>query len=178
MKNTLLIVLLVFFILSVKAQSKQTISQNRTDYVGIKAQSFFKQQPHAVWYYKSYDHYQLDTKTIEKLKNNYSGIQIKVFMSVWCHDSRREIPRLFKILEAIDFDDNNLEIVALNRAKKTPENLQEGFNIQRTPTFIFYKNNKEIGRFVEHPRKNLEKDILKILSGKNYKHAYFKDANH
>ncbi len=174
MKNNLLIILLVFFTFAIKAQTKEIISQNRTDYVGIKTQSFFKQQPHAAWFDKSYDHYELDSKTIKKFKNYLNGIQIKVFMSVWCHDSRREIPRLFKILEAIEFDDNNLEIVALNRVKKTPKNLQEGFNIRRTPTFIFYKNDEEIGRFVEHPRKNLEKDILKILSGKNYKHAYYK----
>ena len=95
-------------------------------------------------------------------------------MSVWCHDSHREIPRLSKILEAIDFQEQNLEIIALNRAKKTPNNLQKGFNIKRTPTLIFYKNGKEINRFVEQPIKSLEKDILKILAGKNYKHTYFK----
>ena len=178
MKNRFLFVIICLLTLSVKAQNKETISQNRTDFVGVKTKPFFKQQPHAIWFNEGYDNYELDAKIIKKIKKNLDGITIKVFMSVWCHDSHRELPRLFKILEAINFDENNLEIVALNRVKKTPKNLQEGFNILRTPTFIFYKNGKEISRFVEHPRKNLEKDILKILRGKIYKHAYFKKQNH
>jgi len=178
MKNSIFFIITFLSLLSVKGQTKETISQNRADYIGIKTKSFFKQQPHAKWFNESYDNYEPDATTIKKLKNHLDDIKIKVFMSVWCHDSHRELPRLFKILEAINFNEDKLEIVALNRAKKTPKNLQRGFNILRTPTIIFYKNDKEISRFVEHPVKSLEKDILKILRGKNYKHAYFKQQNH
>lgn len=178
MKNSIFFILAFILILSANGQPKETISQNRADYIGIKTKSFFKQQPHAKWFNESYDNYELDAKTIKKLKNHLDGIEIKVFMSVWCHDSHRELPRLYKILEATNFDENKLEIIALNRAKKTPKNLQKGFDIVRTPTLIFYKNGKEISRFVEHPLKSLEKDILKILRGKNYKHVYFKQQNH
>jgi thiol-disulfide isomerase/thioredoxin len=159
--------------LSMKAQI-ETISQNRAEYIGVKTKSFFKKQPHVKWFDESYDGYHLNQKTIKKIKKNLDGITIKVFMSVWCHDSHREIPRLYKILEAANFNENNMQIIALNRVKKTPNNLQEGFDIRRTPTLIFYKNGNEISRFVEHPQRSLEKDILKIISGKNYKHAYFK----
>ena len=118
MKKLFFFLFLSFLSLSVKAQ-KEIISQNRVDFIGVKTTSFFKQQPHAKWFNESYDHYELDTKTINKLKKHLDGITIKVFMSVWCHDSHREIPRLFKILEAVNFDETNLEIVALNRVKKT-----------------------------------------------------------
>ena len=173
MKTLLIFLFLCSMPLSIKAQ-KETISHNRAEYIGIKTKLFFKQQPHVKWYDESYDGYDLDHKTIKKIKEHIDGITIKVFMSVWCHDSHREIPRLFKVLEAADFNEKNILIIALNRAKKTPNNLQEGFDIRRTPTIIFFKNGKEISRFVEHPQRSLEKDILKILSGKNYKHAYFK----
>ena len=36
----------------------------------------------------------------------------------------------------------------------------------------FYKDGKEIGRYVEYARVSLEKDILKIVSGLPYKHSY------
>ncbi len=173
MKRTIFLLSVFFSTLSLNAQKKETIEQNRTDYVGQKSMRFFEQQPHAKWFNESYEAYELNQKTIKKLKNHLDGVTIKVFMSVWCHDSHREIPRLSKILKAINFNEEHLEIVALNRAKKTPTNLQEGFDIRRTPTLIFYKNGKEINRFVEQPKKSLEKDILKILSGKNYKHTYF-----
>ncbi len=174
MKQYIFLISIFFTVLSIKAQTKETIDQNRANYVGQKSMSFFQQQPHSKWFNESYEGYELDKKIIKKLKNHLNGVKIKVFMSVWCHDSHREIPRLSKILKAIDFDEQGLEIVALNRAKKTPNNLQKGFDIQRTPTLIFYKNGKEINRFVEQPRKSLEKDILKILSGKNYRHTYFR----
>jgi hypothetical protein len=71
-----------------------------------------------------------------------------------------------------DFNFKNLDLVTVNRFKKTPENLQEGLNILKVPTFIFYKKGKEIGRYVEYARESLEEDMLKIVSGKAYKHAY------
>jgi transcriptional regulator with XRE-family HTH domain len=37
---------------------------------------------------------------------------------------------------------------------------------------IFYKDGKEIGRYVEFARETLEKDMLAIVSGKSYKHSY------
>lgn len=37
------------------------------------------------------------------------------------------------------------------------------FIIERVPTFIFYKNESEIGRIIETPVETLEKDILNIL---------------
>ena len=93
-------------------------------------------------------------------------------MGTWCGDSRRETPKFYKLLELAEFDLKNLEMITVNRAKRTPDNLQRGFDIIRVPTFIFYKNDKEIGRYVEYARESLEKDILKILTGKEYKHAY------
>ena len=37
---------------------------------------------------------------------------------------------------------------------------------------IFLKKNEEINRIVEFPVETLQKDIIKILSNNNYKHAY------
>ena len=167
-----LVIIFSLLVVSLSAQEKETISQNRQDHVGIKSKVDFLAEPHAKWFNESYDAYTPDQKTIKKLKKSKNDISIKVFMSVWCHDSHREIPQLYKILEAIDFDEQQLEVVALNRAKKTPGNLQEGYNIIRTPTLIFYRNDQEIARYVEKPRNSLEKDLLKIFRGKDYKHSY------
>ena len=41
-----------------------------------------------------------------------------------------------------------------------------------TPTFIFYKDGLEIGRYVERARQNFERDMLRILRVKSYKHVY------
>ena len=66
-------------------------------------------------------------------------------------------------MEAVNFNfQQHLELVGLTRGKKTPDNLQKGFNVKNTPTFIFYRDGKEIGRYIEHSRQSMEKDLLKI----------------
>lgn len=128
--------------------------------------------PYRNWYKKSYSTYSPDESSLEALAKTLNGVQVKVFMGTWCHDSQREVPRLYKILESSNFDLRNLTLVSLNPAKKTPSGLEIGLNIQRTPTFIFFKDGVEIGRIVETPRDSLENDILKIVSGQEYKHSY------
>ena len=47
--------------------------------------------------------------------------------------------------------------------KKTPENYEEGMNIEKIPTFIFFKHGQELGRIIEKPKVSLEHDMLEIL---------------
>lgn len=144
----------------------------RGNLVGIADKNSFMQTPYKNWFTGNYNRYKIDESTVKQIKKHLKGVTVKGFMGTWCGDSKRETPRFYKIMEAADFDFNNLELVTVNHSKRTPDNLQQGFNIFRVPTFIFYRKGKEIGRFVEHPRESLEKDILKIVSGKPYKHYY------
>ena len=140
--------------------------------VGITAKSDFLKAPFNNWFDYNYEEYELNSETIETLKPLLQNITIKAFMGTWCGDSQEQTPVFYKILDATDFNYKNLEMVAVDRSKKTPDNLQEGLNIIRVPTFIFYKKGEEIGRFVEYPRESVETDMLKIVSGTAYKHSY------
>ena len=169
------IILLVFIILlsSCATQKQVTAEKNkRGDLVGFANKESFKQAPYNNWFNQKFDTYKPDPSTIVSLKKGLKGIKIKGFMGTWCGDSKRETPRFYKILEQAGFNLNNFNLVTVNRSKKTPDNLQEGLNIKRVPTFIFYKDGKEIGRYVEYARESLEKDILNIVLGKAYKHSY------
>jgi len=172
MRNVLF-TLFTLVLLSCNAQKKVTAEKNKSgDLVGFANKESFNQVPYKVWFNQKYDTYTPDATIISELKSNLKGIKIKGFMGTWCGDSKRETPRFYKILEQAGYNLNNLELVTVNRGKKTPDNLQEGFNIFKVPTFIFYKNGKEIGRYVEYARESLEKDMLKIVSGQEYKHSY------
>ena len=124
------------------------------------------------WYKKNYSSYTPEQTSLEALQDSLNEVQIKVFMGTWCHDSKRETPRLFKILDQASYDLENLSLIALDRTKKTPDEFEKGLDIIRTPTYVFYKNGLEVGRIVETPRESLEKDIFKIVSGQEYKHSY------
>lgn len=142
--------------------------------VGVANKDSFSDEAFKGWFNSRYEEYTTDKETIGKLTEAIKGYTIKGFMGTWCGDSKRETPRFYKILEETGFDENDFELVTVNRSKRTPDNLQQGFNIIRVPTYIFYKDGREIGRYVEYPRETLEKDILKIVSGQPYKHSYDK----
>jgi len=153
------------------AQEKETIV--KPNYLeGITTKDAFKKAPYKLWFNNYYDNYTLDKTTLDAIRKNLKGVTIKAFMGTWCGDSKREIPHLYKLLDATDFEEKNMVMIAVNRGKKTADNLQEGLNIFRVPTLIFYKNDKEIGRYVEYARETLEKDILKIITERPYKHSY------
>ena len=140
--------------------------------VGVVQKSAFQQAPYSTWFTENYDTYKPDGEVVQAIKPLLKDIKIKAFMGTWCGDSRRETPHFYKILEAAGFNLKNLTMVCVDRSRTSPSNEQEGMNIERVPTFIFYKDGKEINRFVEFPRETLEKDILKILQEKGYKHSY------
>ncbi len=167
---------LTFFLLLIHFNSNAQHEQNVNPIlIGIQSKDVFKQQPFSQWFDSNYNNYILDESVVKEIKKHLKGITIKAFMGTWCGDSKFEVPGLYKLLDALKFEQKNLTMIAVNRDKKTPDNLQQGLNIFRVPTFIFYENGQEIGRFVEYPRETLEKDILKIVSGKTYKHSYETD---
>ena len=167
----IIVALTVLFCISSYAQHKKTITPS-VMLTGAIQKKDFKEAPYSFWFDRNYDSYTVDEATVKEIKKHLKGVTIKAFMGTWCGDSKRETPHFYKIMDAAGFDYNNLQLAAVDRTKRTPENLEEGLNVFRVPTFIFYKNGKEIGRYVEYPRETLEKDMLAILSGKPYKHSY------
>ena len=93
----------------------------------------------------------------------FRDIEIYVLFGTWCHDSQREVPRLLGLLNALDVQDNYIHLIGLNFLKNEPQDRGKHFQIKKTPTFVFLRNQKEIGRIVEMPEISLEADLLKIL---------------
>ena len=128
------------------------------------------------WFSKNYNDYELDQEIIQAIGSKLNAYQITLFMGTWCGDSKMEVPRFYKILEACNFPKNQLTVIALSRKpymyKQSPNHYETGLNIHRVPTFIFYKNKKEVNRIVEHPVETLESDILNIITSNNYKSNY------
>lgn len=152
-----------------------TAEKNDRGYlIGIANKESFADEAYTSWFDSRYEEYETDKEVIEQLKGEINNYTIKGFMGTWCGDSKRETPRFYKILDETGFNQDYFELITVGRNKKTPDNLQEGYDLLRVPTFIFFKDGKEVGRYVEYPRETIEKDILKIVSGKPYKHSYDK----
>lgn len=111
-----------------------------------------------------YNNYQPDYQTLDSLKGKLENVKIKIVFRSTCGDSREQLPRLFKILNELNYNVNSISLIGVNRKKQGLSNEAEGLDVQFVPTIIFYKDGNEIGRIVETPAVSLEKDLLKILS--------------
>lgn len=165
MYKTMALVLLIS-IFSVHAQDQKEML------LGKISVSELREHPYSEWFVGRYEKYDVKDKKTENLETLLDGVTIKVVMGTWCPDSRREVPRFYKILDAMEFPPEGIEIIAVDRQKTTPEHLEKDLDIKRVPTFIFYRDGQELGRIVEYPIKSLEADMVQILSGEDYEHAY------
>jgi len=133
--------------------------------LGNQLKEQFLKAPYADWYVKEHDEYALDQKAVSELKKEKIGTyDMIVFMGTWCEDSHRDFPRLMKILEAVNYPENKLNIIAVNRKKESPTGDESLYNLQKVPTIILKRYGKEIGRIVEMPTTGyIERDLVEIL---------------
>jgi thiol-disulfide isomerase/thioredoxin len=125
--------------------------------------------------YNSYAPNEDEVKKIKKLlkKGKYS---FEIYFGTWCPDSRREVPRIYKILDEAGYDEEKVKLVGVDRDKKIPNITDEErakLDVQRVPTLIvFNKKGEEVNRYVEYAQTTLEHDLRMILSDEGYKHSY------
>ena len=138
------------------------------------------EEPFNDWFEQNYEAYLVNTRLVKTYKNQIEDYKVKVFLGTWCGDSKREVPRFYKVLESVKFPKDQLEVIAVDRTadayKQSPTGEEKGLNIHRVPTFIFYKDGKEVNRIVESPKTTFELDIKAILEGKyttNYMAAHY-----
>jgi len=94
------------------------------------------------------------------------GAEVTVFLGTWCGDSLREVPRLWKALDAaggsVPF---HIRYVGVDRQKKEPAAEVSGHDIHFVPTLIVLRDGKELGRIIEQPPHGVETDLLALLNG-------------
>ena len=127
---------------------------------------------HNSWFMDNYDAHPLNETLVSQIDSLFSEIEVTIYMGTWCEDSQREVPGFFKIIDALDANDQISRLVGLNEDKISHDGSAEEIGITNVPTFIFSKKGEEIHRIVEFPIISLEQDILNILQDKGYKHGY------
>lgn len=133
-----------------------------------------QQEPYSEWFTPTYEDYTPNKKALKTIKKNISDYEVTIIMGTWCHDSKRETPKMIKLLELSDYDMDRLTLIGVDYSKSTPDKEAEAYDILRVPTIIFSRDGEEVNRFVEHSRQSLEEDIAKIVAGKDYENSYAK----
>ncbi|NCC74036.1 MAG: thioredoxin [Sphingobacteriia bacterium] len=167
MKNLLTLIFILCILAVTNAQEINKVitgpDSEKEMLIGPCNRQGFEHAAFKSWFDKEYQDYIPDDLTIKELRKRKKDVQITVVIGTWCSDTRRNLPRFFKVLDAIKFDQNNLKLLAVDRKKSAGEVNISGLGISLIPTFIISKNESEIGRIVENPTLSIEKDMLLIL---------------
>jgi Thioredoxin len=113
---------------------------------------------------QKYDQYQPDQGMLEAVKSKLgTGLRIDVYLGLWCPDSLNNVPPFVKVIDKLG---TGVTVRYFNLPKKTDKAIKyylEGPKVERVPTFVFYRGDKEIGRIVENPKAGMLEDFMDIL---------------
>ena len=111
MKNFIIVIIVSHFFTSCSTTMNQAVydKQSKTKMlVGLSNRGGLQQDSFSVWFNKEYGAYALNNEAVQVINNDSKNLSIKLFMGTWCGDSRREVPRIYQILDAADFDESRL----------------------------------------------------------------------
>jgi thiol-disulfide isomerase/thioredoxin len=108
--------------------------------------------------------YTPDAAAVKTIAARGKDVQVLAIVATWCPDSKREVPRFFKIYDLAGLGVGQVTLVAVDRSKKDAEGLTVKHDILRVPTFVFFRGDKEIGRVIERAVTTLENDIAVIVA--------------
>lgn len=144
--------------------------------LGKSSVSQLDQPPFKEWYQREYTAYAPDAIIMDSLKPLMNGYRFELFFGTWCGDSRREVPRIIKLMDQLNVKPSAITLIGVGNGdtlyKQSPAHEERGKHIYRVPTLNIYKNGKEVGRITETPVKLWEKDLLDIILGRQYLPKY------
>ncbi|WP_179319149.1 thioredoxin family protein [Winogradskyella helgolandensis] len=173
----MLITLIMAFQTHAQQLNQEIINEGETPYLlGRIDKKGLERDNYKSWFTKNHEAYEPNIELISTIASELKNYSITLFLGTWCGDSKQEVPKFYKVLDACEFPMEQLTVVAVSRQanmyKQSPQHEEAGLNIHRVPTVIFYKNGKEINRIVEHPIKTFEEDIQNIITVNDYKPNY------
>jgi hypothetical protein len=108
--------------------------------------------------------YNPNPSACKKLSSLIQGVEIKVIGGNWCSDTRREVPRMARVLCEAGFPATNFSYFKVDRQKKAVNNdFAAEQKVGRVPEIFVYRNGKLLGSIIETPKVTLEKDLLVLF---------------
>ncbi|MGE5106533.1 MAG: tetratricopeptide repeat protein [Sphingobacteriales bacterium] len=153
-----------------------TDSRGNSMLLGTWTKSALQEAPYNSWFVKNYNDYKVDSTTANQLNPLFKNKSFQIFLGTWCGDSKREVPRMLKLLDYCNVDEKKVQIVFVSNHdsvyKQSPFHEEKGKFIFHVPDLLVYENNVELGKIIESPVVSLEKDLLSIARDRNYEPNY------
>lgn len=121
-------------------------------------------ESHPGWESLRAQDYTPEPRAVAKIRASAAKVEVLAFIGTWCPDSRREVPRLLKLLDQVGVPASKVTMLGLDRSKRDAEGLTERWGLKYVPTFIILEQGRELGRVVEKSQATLEADLVQILA--------------
>lgn len=148
--------------------------------VGPVARTALKEAPFNSWFDRGYAQYEPNAEAMTALQSKLDTVSLEVYFGAWCGDSRRQVPRLLRLLDTAGFSEDRLRLIGLSdrsgEFKQAPGRPEKARYVHRTPTIIVLRQGAEVGRIVETPAVTLEADLAAILGGNAPEPKYAAEA--
>jgi thiol-disulfide isomerase/thioredoxin len=150
------LVITIFILITSIMQAQKTYQEsidrhNKTKiFKGLLSKEVLLYEPSFTWYAPNAQYYTPDSSAVKALKEKGNAIQIIAFGGTWCEDTQGILPKFFGLTTAAGFNQANLTLWGVDRAKTTYGSLAQALGVTNVPTFIVMQNGKELGRVVEY----------------------------
>lgn len=119
------------------------------------------------WFAENMKYGTADVSAVESFKNNSANFSIVIFGGTWCHDTQNLLPVFYRLVDKSGYPENKITLIAVDRAKTAPDDLDKTYHITSVPTFIVMKDGKEVGRVVEYGKEGqIDKELGEIVAKK------------
>ena len=117
---------------------------------------------------QKYEQYQAAPDMLEAVKSKLGAdVRIDVYLGLWCPDSLNNVPQFIRIIDRLGAGVIVRYFSLPKKAGKEVKYFIEELKVERVPTFILYRGDKEIGRIVENPKAGMIEDFMDILFMEN-----------
>jgi hypothetical protein len=112
---------------------------------------------------EKYDQTSPSQEMLDIIKTRLEGVKVDVVLGLWCPDSRNNVPQFLRIADALGTSLPAHYFGVPRKLNGDVKYYNEAWQVERVPTFIFYREGKEIGRIIENPKSGMLEDILDLI---------------
>ena len=112
-----------------------------------------------------YNNYIPDNQTMDRLRKCWNdSVVVKVIGGNWCSDTRRELPRLCRVLDGVGANADNFGYYKVNKDKQPlSQDFSVEYPVKKVPSVFVFRSGKLVGQIIETPSKSWESNLLKLL---------------
>lgn len=156
-------VLILSLLISKFASAQTTINTEQNVITGFTDVRLLERNAGYRWFKDGYFNYQPNTSAVNVLRDLPKDIQIFVFAGTWCENSRTILPQFYKVINLAGVSRQRVTLYFLDRDKRSPQGMENNYNIYATPVFIMLQKGVEVGRITENIHQSIEADLVDLI---------------